>query len=103
MKLYADDIVIYASADPPYNALKIVQNKRDEFTVWCHENKQSINRGKTKSMTFGTRNIVKKTTLLTNLLHNNEKVHFVNKYTYLGAHLNSLLNFESQAKATLKG
>ena len=39
MKLYADDTVIYASADSPYDALKLVQNELDEFTVWCHENK----------------------------------------------------------------
>ena len=43
MQLYADDTVIYASADSPYIALKIVQNKLDKFTVWCHENKLSIN------------------------------------------------------------
>ena len=43
MKLYADDTVIYASADSPYDSLKLVQNELDEFTVLCHENKLSIN------------------------------------------------------------
>ena len=101
MKLYADDTVIYASADSPYDTLKLVQNELDEFTVWCHENKLSINTGKTKAMLFGSRNIVKNTQL-PNLLLNKDRVHFVNEFTYLGAHLDSLLDFESQAKATLK-
>ena len=101
MKLYADDTVIYASADSPYDALKLVQNELDEFTVWCHENKLSINTGKTKAMLFGSRNIVKNTQL-PNLLLNKDRVHFVDEFTYLGAHLDSLLDFESQAKATLK-
>ena len=69
-------------AESPYDTLKLVENKLDEFTVWCHENKLSINTGKT--------------------LLNNDRVHFVNEYTYLGAHLDSLLDLESQTKATLK-
>ena len=51
-------------------------------------------------MLFGSRNIVKNTQL-PNLLLNKDRVHFVNEYTYLGAHLDSLLDFESQAKATI--
>ena len=82
MKLYADYTVIYALAVSPYDTLKLVQNKLDEFTVWFYENKLSINTGKT--------------------LLNNDRVHFVNEYTYLGAQLDILLDFESQAKATLK-
>ena len=33
---------------------------------------------------------------------NGYRVHFVHEYTYLGAHLDFLLDFESQAKVTLK-
>ena len=101
MKLYADDTVINASADSPNTALKIVQNEIDDFAIWCQENKLSINTGKTKAMLFGSRNIIKNTQLK-NLLLNGDRVHFVHEYTYLGAHLDSLLDFESQAKATLK-
>ena len=101
MKLYADDTVIYASADSTNTALKIVQNEIDDFAIWCQENKLSIDTGKTKAMLFGSRNIIKNTQL-TNLLLNGDRVHFVHEYTYLGAHLDSLLDFESQAKATLK-
>ena len=63
MKLYADDKVIYASADSPNDALKLVQNELDEFTVWCNANKLSISTDKTKVMLFGSRNIVKNTQL----------------------------------------
>ena len=91
MKLYADDKVIYASADSPKDALKLVQNELDEFTVWCNENKLSVSTGKTKVMLFGSRNIVKNTQL-PNLLLNNDRVHIANEYTYLGVHL-SILKF----------
>ena len=71
------------------------------FAIWCQENKLSINTGKTKAMLIGSRNIIKNTQL-TNLFLNGYRVHFVHEYTYLGAHLDSLLDFESQAKVTLK-
>ena len=52
-------------------------------------------------MLFGTRHVIKSTPPL-NLVLNDEKLQFVEKYKYLGATLDNLLDFELHAKPTFK-
>ena len=81
------------------SAHSLVQNELDAFSLWCSENKLTVNASKTKAVLFGTRKIVSKYALAY-LMLNNDLVHYVKEYTYLGAHLDNLLIFEAHAKAT---
>ena len=60
IQLYADDTVIFASDRDPENAVRKLEPNLNKFAQWCSSNKLSLNVKKTKLMTFGTRNKVKK-------------------------------------------
>ena len=60
VKLYADDTVLYQSGVNCADAAEKLQRSISRFASWCEENSLTINVAKTKIMTFGSRNKVKK-------------------------------------------
>ena len=79
------------------SAHSLVQKELDALSLWCSENKLTVNASKTKAVSFGTRNIVSKYALAY-LMLNNDLVHYVNEFTYLGAHLDNLLTLRPMLK-----
>ena len=101
VKLYADDTVLYVSAPDAQIACDQLQPDLNIFAQWCKLNQLTINTTKTKAMLFGTRHALKLAPKLT-LRLDNKVLDFVDSYTYLGACLDGLLDFEKHAKNTLK-
>ena len=60
VKLYADDTVIYQSGVSSTEAADKLQHSLNLFTEWSSVNALTINVKKTKLMSFGSRNRVKK-------------------------------------------
>ena len=89
------------AAENPVDAYLLVQNELGAFSEWCTQNKLTVNINKTKAMLFGSRHTIKNAQI-PHLKFNGNLEHYVKEYTYLGAHLDNLLDFEAHAKATLK-
>ena len=59
-QLYADDTVIYCSRNTFEEANEKLQRVLNKFVVWCSKNALTINIKKSKIMTFGSINKIKK-------------------------------------------
>ena len=97
VQLYADDTVLHSSDKDLDNAAMDLQEGLNQFSVWCHENKLSLNTNKTKQMAFGTRYKVKKTKRII-LSVEGKPLQTVPTYKYLGITLDSTLSFNSHVK-----
>ena len=100
MLLYADDSVIYASADSFHDAWQAVQTDLENVNLWCRYHKLSMNCSKTKAMYFSPRppdNIKNIRIELSGC-----EIDYVNVYKYLGIHLDTKLSFHNQFNDTYK-
>ena len=68
---------------------------------WCESNKLTINAKKTKTMTFSSRQIIKKITYEPTFLYN-ELIDHVPSYKYLGITLDSCLTFSKHIANLIK-
>ena len=85
-QLYADDTVLYCSGNTYEDCAIELQKSLDEFVIWCSKNALTINTKKTKIMTFGSKNKIKKAKYM-NIKIGNETLENVPTYKYLGIHL----------------
>ena len=100
-KFYADDTVLCACYKEELVAHGYVQHDLQRVVNWCNLNRITMNIKKTKSMVFGTKNILK-TARHYNIFSNDTEILYVNKFTYLGIKLDNKLDFESHAKECLR-
>ena len=101
LHLFAADTVVYCSNKDPQRARNSVQGDLQDIAQWCCNNKITINIKKTKSVTFGTKHMLKKydnprIQLNDSILEN------VKEYKYLGITLDSTLNFNKHINNILK-
>ena len=92
VKLYANDTVIYQSGISSVEAAGKLQNSLYLFAVWCSANALTINVKKTKLMSFGSRNRVKKAKNVKIAL-GDQRLCQVPSFKYIGLTLDSTLNF----------
>ena len=64
LHLFADDTVVYCSNKDPQRARNSVQGDLHDIAQWGCNNKITINVKKTKSVTFGTKHMLKKYQIL---------------------------------------
>ena len=100
-QLYADDTVLYCSGNNYEECVIELQNTINKFVSWCSKNALTINIKKTKVMTFGSKNKVKKAKNI-NIKINNEILGHVPTYKYLGIHLDQTLNYKYHSENLLK-
>ena len=99
---YADDTVISASDSNQLLIRDTLTINLENLSQWCEQNKLTINVDKTKSMYFGTRNMIKGLDkgVITHL--KNKKLQNVDHYKYLGVILDNNLNFKLHIDNLLK-
>ena len=100
-KFYADDTVLYATDRNELVAHGKVQDDLNAVVKWCSENKITMNISKTKAMAFGTRHMLKRVCHF-KLLIDQQDIHYVNSFNYLGIKLDEKLDFEVHAKECLR-
>ena len=71
------------------------------LSKWCTENKLTINTKKTKVMSFGTRSRIKKSRNAPVFI-NNEKLHMVPSFKYLGVQLDSTLTYNLHINSLIR-
>ena len=98
LRLYADDTVIYAAGENVRQAETALQPALNKFAKLCSANKLTLNAGKTKMMTFGTRHKVKKARGA-DIKINNTSLTIVPTYKYLGVAMDSTLSFNYYVKS----
>lgn len=98
--MYADDTIIYMAVDktPCKTQLDRYQQDLDKVTLWCTQNKLSINTKKTKLMYLGTNKRNKNPPCSMPLKINDNMIDFVSVYKYLGLVLNPQLNLTEHIK-----
>ena len=99
-QLYADDTVIYCNGKTYEEAKLKLQNVMNKFVDWCGKNALTININKSKIMSFGSRNNIKKSKNI-NIKINDEYLGNVPTYKYLGIHLDQTLNFKHHSEKLL--
>ena len=68
MILYADDSVVFASANTLHEVCQKVQRDLEGVGIWCRYHKLSINTNKTKAMHFGVNSSIMKEILILKFL-----------------------------------
>ena len=101
LKLYADDTVLYTSGADSIETAHRLQQGLDLFCGWCRVNKLTINIKKTKVMTFGSRQRVKKAKDVL-LKIGGVELKVVPSYKYLGLILDSTLNYNMHIQSTIR-
>ena len=101
IKLYADDTVIYNCDVSHVQAQQKLQTSLDLFSMWCKQNKLSVNTRKTKVMVF-TASKRKLNGMHVNIYMNESKLDVVNSYKYLGITLDSHLKYDLTYKTPVK-
>ena len=94
--LYADDTVLYSTHKDDTVAHAWVSEDLNQLTSWFKLNHLTVNIEKTKMMTFGTRNMLKKNNPL-DVDINGSKFKYVNHFNYHGIKLDNTLTFEKHA------
>ena len=85
VSLYADDTVLYYSANEIDDVVACVQNDLSSLSNWCNRNRLTINCKKTKYCLYGMRSIIKKSKKLDTIISlNNTVLEKVCSYKYLG-------------------
>ena len=100
--LYADDTVIYCSADSSMTCTVRLNVDLTSLSTWCNMNKVTINTTKTKAMNFGTRQKLKANKCQTKLMLNNDQVKLVPTFRYLGVLLDNCLTFSKHISKIIK-
>ena len=100
IQLYADDTVIFVSDNDPETAARLLQPSLNKFALWCSSNKLSLNVKKTKLMTFGTRQRVKKAKEV-KVSINAKPLQLVPTYKYLGIVLDSVLSYNYHVNSVI--
>ena len=95
--LYADDLVLYSSA----NKLDLIQSRlqtaMDNIGAWCIDKRLTVNVEKTKIVWYGSTQKLPKSVDISFTL-NGAPVEVVNDYTYLGLKIDGSLSFEPALK-----
>ena len=94
VQLYADDTVVYTVGQDLNVVKRDLQQSLNCLDEWCQSNKLTLNPGKTKLMSFGTRHAIKKTNQQA-LYLGGKKLQNVSTFKYLGFTLDSTLTFKS--------
>ena len=97
MILYADDSVVYVSANTLHEACQLVQTDLNGIGTWCKYHELSK---KTKAMLFGVTDVTPAIDNNIGILQN--RIEFVNTFKYLGIHLDPKMSFHHQFKETYK-
>ena len=100
LQLYADDTVIHVAGENSLSTATKLQPALNKFSEWCAENKLTLNVSKTKLVTFGMRNMVKKAKNSV-IKINGAPLQIVPTYKYMGVTLDNTLSFDSHVKSTL--
>ena len=100
VQLYADDTVIYCSGNSTEEVVAKLQPDLDKFSKWCGSNKLTLNVKKTKLMSFGTRERVKKTKGV-KVYINGKQLQHVPTYKYLGMVLDSTLSLKAHVSSVV--
>ena len=95
-KLYADDTVFYTTTQDELVAHQTIQPYLYKFSEWCTRKKLCINVKKTKAILFGTENMLKQARCYDIDLEN-ESLHYVKDFNYLGIKLDCNLDYEIHA------
>ena len=99
--LYADDSILIATG----KCIKDIETKLSEnmlkLSHWLQDNKLSLHLGKTESILFATKSMLKKQNSL-NVTCGDTKVGSVESVKYLGAHLDQSLCGEKMADSVIK-
>ena len=98
MILYADDTAIFSRGTDVNSIQENLSKDFDLVSEWLVMNKLTLNVSKTKSVLFGTRCMLAKSSRLA-LQHDTEVVEQVDDFKYLGITLDKELNFESHLSA----
>ena len=91
--LYADDLVVYASANRIDLIQARLQSAINEISAWCNEKRLTINTDKTKVTWFGSTSKLSRVQNLEFYL-NGDVIETVDCYSYLGLKIDSALSFE---------
>ena len=102
VQLYADDTVMFISGSVSSESLtNYLQRDLNRLHKWCQSNKLTLNPSKTKVVTFGTRQALKK--VKPNPLYlGNDKISSVTSYKYLGFTIDSTLTFRPHIADVMK-
>ena len=100
-QLYADDTVLYCNGNSYEECASELQITIDKFVSWCSKNALTINIKKTKIMTFGSKNNLKRAKNI-EIKIKNETLGIVPTYKYLGINLDQTLNFKYHTENLLK-
>ena len=102
VQLYADDTVMFISGSVSSESLtNYLRRDLNRLHKWCQSNKLTLNPSKTKVVTFGTRQALKKVKPLP-LYLGNDKISSVSSYKYLGFTIDSMLTFRPHIADVMK-
>ena len=93
--MYADDTVLYSANIDPTECMKNTQMLVDKLAVWCSFNRLTINIGKTKHMFVPRTNDIATQTSSSCITIDQQRLHNVKAYKYLGVDMDCSLTFSS--------
>ena len=102
LTLFADDCVIYFSANIWNNIYDTLQLDLNNVSSWLLDNGLCLNTAKTKALIIGSRsklNSIKDPTLF---MSNNRRIDYINQYDYLGTIFDSEMSLLPLYKRTIK-
>ncbi len=93
--LYADDTVIYVSNPHLTQILNMLQSDFNALQEWLYSNNLLLNKGKSQTMIFGTKRMIKlKSNNLKIMCNDGTYLHRVNQIKHLGLWLDPELSFK---------
>ena len=102
ISMFADDCVLYYSANNWQNIQNVMQKELDNFVEWTTKHSLSLNESKTQAMIVGTRKKLSKVMSPTIFIINGKQVKFVKQYNYLGIILDNELTLTALYKSIEK-
>ena len=103
LNCYADDTVLYVSAQTAEEAICILQRCLRGVEGWYKANRLLVNTSKSNLMLIATEGKLKKIDKnKLNLLYGNLKLEYVSKIKYLGVTLESSLNWDAHIKTVVR-
>ena len=97
VRLYADDAVVYTSAESINETHIKLQSDLDNIDVWCRRNQLTVNTSKTKCMLLGSKRFLD-VRMLPKITLSGNIIQFVENFKYLGVILDNKLNFRLHAQ-----
>ena len=101
VRLYADDAVVYTSAESINETHIKLQSDLANIDVWCRRNQLTVNTSKTKCMLFGSKRFLD-VRMLPKITLSGNIIQFVENFKYLGVILDNKLNFRLHAQNIYK-